>query len=352
MAELSQSHGRVSAIIPARNEEAMIAACVESLAVQPEIAEILVVDDESKDRTAEIVRELMQQYPRVRLLETGGLPEGWVGKNNAVWRGAREATGEWLLFTDADAVHEPNSATQALATASQNNAAMVSYSPEQVMVKWYEKALIPYVYCRLGKHYSFSEVNDPSKSAAAANGQFLMIRRDVYQSVGGHESVAGEILEDVALAKRVKSAAHRIWFGSGKRIVRVRMYRSYGAMREGWKKNLYPLMGGTEGAVGPEIIRAVGPVMVALIAAISAGGFLESASAAAGTLLLGLVAISIAYDGELSENQFPHRLVWYGIPGRLLFARVLWASYRAYKQGKLKWKGREYPASTPGASNG
>jgi glycosyltransferase involved in cell wall biosynthesis len=342
----------VSAIVPARNEEGVIAACVESLAGQPEIAEVLVVDDQSADGTAAIVQELMRTNDKVRLLSLKELPPGWVGKNNAVWRGSREAKGEWLLFTDADAVHEKDSAARAVAIAERENAALVSLSPEQVMERWYEKALIPYVYCRLGSRFSFADVNDPRKPAAAANGQFLMIRRDVYSDVGGHSSVADEVLEDVALAKRVKSAGYRIWFGSGKGIVRVRMYRSFRAMWEGWKKNLYPLMGGNDDGVSYEFFRALGPVMATLIAAISTWGLTENIFSAIGVLLLGVAAVSVAYDDELRRNGFSQRLVLYGLPGRLLFARVLWASVRGHKRGKLKWKGREYPVSTSRASNG
>src|SRR5262245_8184799 len=94
----------ISAIIPARNEEAVIADCVRSVAAQPGVLEILVINDQSTDRTAEIVRGLTKEIPKLRLLETGDLPAGWVGKNNAVWLGAQNAKGKWLLFTDADAV--------------------------------------------------------------------------------------------------------------------------------------------------------------------------------------------------------------------------------------------------------
>ena len=234
----------ISAIVPARNEEAVIAACLESLLRQPEISEILVVNDQSTDRTAEIVRGLMPANPRLRLLETEGLPSGWVGKNNAVAMGAREATGAWLLFTDADAVHEPGAAARALQIAQEKHASLVSFSPQQITETWYEKALIPFVYCRLAKQFSFDAVNDPASSAAAANGQFLMIRRDTYEAIGGHTSVASEVLEDLALAKRAKEAGYRLWFAPGHGIVRVRMYRSYVAMWQGWKKNLYRLVGG------------------------------------------------------------------------------------------------------------
>jgi hypothetical protein len=342
---------RISAIVPARNEEQVIGACVESLGRQAEIEEILVVNDQSSDRTTAIVREWMQRLPQLRLVESRELPTGWVGKNNAVWLGAREAKGEWLLFTDADAVHSNDSAKRAMAIAQQENAVMVSFSPDQVMETWYEKSLIPYVYCRLARRFPFAEINDPGKAAAAANGQFLMIRRDSYEAVGGHAVVAAEVLEDVALAKRIKSAGYRIWFGSGKGIVRARMYRSFSAMWEGWKKNLCPLMGGSAAAVGKEFVRAVVPVLATTIATVSTWGLTESLVGAFGVLALGTIGIFVADDGELTRNQFPTGLVRYGIPGRLLFAGVLWASCRSHRRGKLEWKGREYPVGTPGASN-
>jgi cellulose synthase/poly-beta-1,6-N-acetylglucosamine synthase-like glycosyltransferase len=283
-------------------------------------------------------------------MEAGELPAGWVGKNHAVWKGAREAKGEWLLFTDADAVHEKNSAARALETAAENGAAMVSFSPEQVLVKWYEKALIPYVYCRLASRFSYAEVNDPPNKIAAANGQFLMIRRDVYDAVGGHASVAGEVLEDVALAKNVKSAGWRIWFGIGRGIVRVRMYRSFGAMWEGWKKNLYPLMGGTREAVLREFLRAVVPVAATFIATATAWAWTAHWMNGLTVLILGFAGMSVAYDGELRASGFAPRLVRYGIPGRVLFGAVLLASNWGYRRGKLGWKGREYPVGGARAS--
>ncbi len=130
---------RITAIVPARNEEALIGACVKSLAAQPEIAEILVVNDQSSDGTAAAVRRVAAEIPKLKLLEIGKLPEGWVGKNNAVWRGAAEAHGRWLLFTDADAELLPGAAMRALQIAEESNAALVSFSPEQVTETWYEK---------------------------------------------------------------------------------------------------------------------------------------------------------------------------------------------------------------------
>jgi glycosyltransferase involved in cell wall biosynthesis len=346
----SQNPLQVAAIVPARNEEAVIAACVTSLALQPEIAEILVIDDQSVDQTATIVRKLMNSMPKLRLLETETLPPDWVGKNYAVWLGAREANCEWLLFTDADALHDRDSASRSLALAANENAAMVSVSPEQVMRTWYEKALIPYIYCRLAGKFSFDEINNPKSAAAAANGQFLLIRKDVYEAVGGHASVACEVLEDVALAKRVKSAGYRIWFGSGRGIVRVRMYRTFRAMWQGWKKNLFQLMGGNLEAATREIARAVLPTLTTAVVATAIGLFARSSPDVLGILIFGAILISIAYGNQLRRNQFSSALALYAIPASLLFAAVLWASYLSHKRGKLEWKGREYPVGTPGAS--
>ena len=332
----------ISAIVPARNEEASIAACIESLARQPEISEILVVNDQSTDKTAAIVRGLMAAVPNLRLLETLGVPEGWVGKNHAVALGAREATNSWLLFTDADAEHEPGAAAKALQVAQETNAALVSFSPEQVMEKWYEKALIPFIYCRLARIFSYDAVNDPASPDAAANGQFLMIRRVAYDAVGGHASVAAEVLEDVALALRIKSAGYRLAFLSGKGIVRVRMYRSFASMWEGWTKNLYKLIGGTPKAVFREL-ESTFPWIVLLILLL---GIKFPFALFAGVWLL--IFRQINYGSELTRNQFRFSLILYYVPAVALYAGVLWASCRRHARGTVEWKGREYPVQAAG----
>jgi glycosyltransferase involved in cell wall biosynthesis len=338
---LASSRASVCAIIPARNEEAAIAACIASLTKQPEIAEILVVNDQSTDGTATVVRGLTEKIQNLRLLDSGALPGGWVGKNYALWVGVQQAKSAWLLFTDADAEHERNSAARALEAAQQHDAALVSFSPEQVTQQWYEKALIPYVYLRLAKHFSYEKVNDPNSPAAAANGQFLMMRRDVYDSIGGHSGVAGEVLEDVALAMRTKAAGHRIWFASGKGIVRVRMYRSFQAMWQGWKKNLYRLMGGTPWSVFREMESNLPWIPLLLILAGLKFPFLLFI----GVLLV--IARQTAYGLDLARNQYPLSFIFYYVPGVALYVAVLWASYRSHIHGRIEWKGREYSVGTP-----
>ncbi len=339
----ARSPARVTAIVPARNEEAVIAACVESLAGQLEITEIVVVNDESSDRTGEFVRGLAEKISRLRLVEVQEVPAGWVGKNYATSVGASQATGDWLLFTDADAELQPGAVQRALELAQENSAALVSFSPEQVTERWYEKALIPFVYCRLARHYSFDAVNDPASGAAAANGQFLMIRREAYEAIGGHAQIAGEVLEDVALARCAKAAELRLWFGSGAGLVRVRMYRSFAAMWGGWKKNLYLLIGGKPGAVFREL-REVFPWIPVLVILL---GLKTPIAAFLGVWLL--IFRQVSYGSELKRNHYPFSLILYYVPAVLLYAGVLWASYRSHASGKVEWKGREVPVGVTNA---
>jgi glycosyltransferase involved in cell wall biosynthesis len=329
---------RITAIVPARNEELVIEACVRSLARQAEIAEIIVVDDHSTDRTAEIVRGLMREILNLRLLQAPEMPAGWLGKNHALWQGAKHASSGWLLFTDADAELLDGAAARGLGIAEETDAVLVSFSPEQVTETWYEKALIPFVYCRLGRYFSYRAVNDEKSGDAAANGQFLMILGDVYKAIGGHEGVAGDVLEDVALAKRTKAAGNRIWFGSGAGLVRVRMYRSFNAMWEGWKKNLYLLVGGTPGAVYQELFSVVPWIPLWIPFALLLLGLKAPISLLAGAGLL--MARHAVYASTLLRNQFRGIYILYYIPAVALYAGVLWASYRAHARGVVEWKGR------------
>ena len=326
----------ITAIVPARDEETVIAACVESLAKQPEIAEILVVNDQSRDRTAAVVRQLAARFPGLQLLEAQEPPQGWVGKNNSLMLGARRADSDWLLFVDADVELEESAAARALQIARENSAVLVSFSPEQITEKWYEKALIPFVYCRLARRFSFAAVNDPNSKVAAANGQFFLIRREPYDAVGGHSRFAGDVLEDVALAQAIKAAGYRIWFGSGKGIVRARMYRTFRSMWEGWRKNLYRLVGGTRWAAFREG-ESVFPWMPLLVILL---GIKFPAAMFAGVLLLLLRQMN--YGAELVRNQYPLSFIIYYIPAVFLYTGVLAASCRSHVRGKVQWKGREY----------
>ncbi|MFZ0739458.1 MAG: glycosyltransferase family 2 protein [Candidatus Acidiferrales bacterium] len=336
----------ISAIIPARNEEASIARAVESLDRQAEVSEIIVVNDESTDRTGEILAEMASRIPRLRVLETGSLPRGWVGKNYAVTLGARAAHSEWLLFVDADTELLPGAVSRALADAQEHAAALVSYSPEQEMKTLGEEILIPFIYCRLAEHFSYERVNDPRLPDAAANGQFVLMRRSVYEAIGGHESVRSRVLEDVALARRVKAAGNMIFFGPGQGIVRTRMYRSFGAMWQGWTKNLYELIGGTPSALAVELLLTFPWIEAVLVVAGFAGARRGHwvVLAAAALVLLG---DHLRYERSLRRNRLRVSNIQYYVPASCVYAAVLIASYWKSAHGSIAWKGRKYPARTP-----
>ena len=318
------------------------------MAAQPEIGEVIVVNDQSTDRTGEILAGLALRIPKLRVLATHDLPRGWVGKNHAASVGAAAATGDWLLFTDADTFHLLGAARRALADAVDHDAVLVSYSPEQELETFWERALIPFVYCRLAARFSLARVNDPRQPDAAANGQFLLILRDAYESVGGHAAVASEIVEDVALARQVKREGYRIYFTAPIGIVRTRMYRSFAAMWQGWTKNLYPLMGGglRSAMVELEAFPVSETLALALVWAVLFRTEHVSPWFLPAIFLGALAGAHLRYAAALYRNLFPASLVKYYIPGACLYAAALVASWWKNTRGAVVWKGREYPAKS------
>jgi glycosyltransferase involved in cell wall biosynthesis len=337
----------VSAIIPARNEEASIARAVESIAAQPAIEEVIVVNDQSTDGTSEILAGLSARIPKLKIINIDALPPGWVGKNYAVAVGAAAAQGEWLLFTDADTFHMAGSTRRALNDAVERNAVLVSYSPEQELGSFWERALIPFVYCRLAAKFSYAQVNDPARPEAAANGQFLMVLRDAYENIGGHSAISGEILEDVALARHMKQSGYGIYFTAPMGIVRTRMYHSFRAMWQGWTKNLYPLVGGKPVALLIELSEVLPWLEVGLLVFVWAALLRRQASAPwvlALFLLIALLGRSLRYGADLYKNLYPFSFIRYYVPGVSLYAAALIASWWKNTRGAVVWKGRSYPA--------
>jgi hypothetical protein len=331
----------VSVIIPARNEEANLGACLASLVTQENVrAEIIVVDDNSTDRTAEVAR----QFHGVRVVAAGELPAGWSGKCHAMSCGASEATGMWLLFTDADTIHLTGSLGRALAEARETGAELLSYSPAQDVESFWEQAVMPVVFAELAETYPPREVCDPSSPAAAANGQYLLISRDAYDAVGGHAACSGTLLEDVALARRVKQSGRSIRFRFGGDVVRTHMYRGLDELREGWTKNLALLF---PDARQRSVHRAAefGVIAGAGLAAIVAAfrgqrkTALTAAAIAGGAYFGFMRRIRKAHMGRLAEAV--------SIAGLPMFAYLLARSERRYRTGvPIRWKGRDYePAS-------
>jgi len=355
--DIVQHHPELSLIIPARNEEASLATCLESLIGQNGLSfEIIVVNDHSTDRT----REIAASFPGVRVIDAGPLPVGWTGKNNAVATGAREARGNWLLFTDADTVHLPGSLARALSEAKEHNVDLLSYSPEQIAVTFWEMAVLPVVFAELARQYPPSKVSEPNSPQAAANGQYILVKREAYDAVGGHAAVASNILEDVALARAVKDSGRKIRFRYAADAVRTRMYRNFHQLREGWTKNL-ALLFPNPGRLAVQTLLLWGFPWVVLLFPLAmilgAGliyelGDLQALHRWLTTLsgvgrhwwwiTIAVLGFSRNY-GMMRRANFDLTMEFLGASfGMPMFAYLLLRSKRAHAKGNVPWKGRDY----------
>lgn len=339
---ISRAAPSVSVIIPARNEEACLGPCLQSLISQTGIDfEIIVVDDHSSDRTLEIARSFAGHTPNCgfRIIDAPVLALNSTGKNNALVAGVKAARGHWCLFTDADTIHLPGSMVRAVDEATRHKAEMLSYSPEQTVVSFAEKAVMPVIFAELAVSYLPSEVTNPKSSAAAANGQYILITREAYDAVGGHAAIADQILEDVALARNVKRSGRKIFFRYGGDAVRARMYRNFSQLREGWTKNL-ALLFSSAGTLAmlrlAEFALITAGFAVTILELVRGNwlGAILSAALAAITSCLFLIRIRRAHFSA-SANA----LAVFGLP---LFAYLLLRSRNLHRQGVVEWKGRTY----------
>jgi hypothetical protein len=244
-----------------------------------------------------------------------------------------------LLFTDADTVHRGGSLARSLAEARQQKASLLSYSPEQEVHGFWEKAVMPVIFAELASKYRPSEVSNPASSAAAANGQYILVSREAYEAVGGHAAVATSLLEDVALARAVKASGRKIFFRYGGDAVRTRMYRSFAQLREGWTKNLVLLF---RSPVRLAVLRLTEFVLIAggataTIATGLHGKWHPAGAAAILTLILGAFFLKRIRRAHFSWDANVLALV--GLP---LFSYLLLRSKMAYRNGTVTWKGRHY----------
>jgi chlorobactene glucosyltransferase len=230
----------ISICIPARNEENNIRRCVESALGQdyPNI-EVIVLDDRSTDLTPTQLREVASRDSRLLPINGTDLPAGWAGKPHALYQASAAARGEWLCFVDADTFLAPQAISSCYAKAIETQADMFTTMNEQILGTFWEKVVMPLVMTALSVGFSPRKVNDPHTRDAIANGQFIMIRRTVYDAIGGHEKVKDQIVEDKAISEQVKWNGHRLVVADGSQVIRTRMYTSLPSMWEGWTKNIY-----------------------------------------------------------------------------------------------------------------
>jgi glycosyltransferase involved in cell wall biosynthesis len=341
---------QLSVIIPARNEEQNLPGCLASLLLQSEPGfalgidwELIVVDDASTDATRTLAAQPGATVLDAPPLELRGDKRGFTGKTNACWHGAQNASGRWLLFTDADTLHEPGDLRRALHEAEKYNVALLSYSPRQIVHGLAQHALMPLVFSELATVYPPSEVNDPARRTAAANGQFILAERDAYFAVGGHRAVGRSVLEDVDLAWNIKRAASRNQ-GRGIRLryapdaLSTRMYRGFGDMVEGWSKNLALLF---PHALSLAAWRVLDVLLLLLPLVFFVFPYLTQLQR--GLILLIWARTAFRFYRRVVRSNFGFADCALSILGLPLFIVLLvrsWMLHRIFHQ--VAWKGREY----------
>ena len=222
----------VSIVVPARDEAENLMRLLPSLlCLEPAPSEVLVVDDRSRDRTASVAAGF-----GMRVLASTEPPPGWSGKNWACRLGAESSSGEWLLFTDADTWHAPESLGVALSRATAEGADLLSVLTGQECRSLWERLVLPFAYAHYFAAAASEWANDDGARSAIANGQYLLVRRSWYDRVGGHGAVRASLGEDVELARLVRRAGGRVRLYRAEALVRVRMYRSLGAIQAGFRK--------------------------------------------------------------------------------------------------------------------
>ncbi len=321
--EADASVSDVAVIIPARNEAANIERAVAGL----RRARVVVVDDHSTDGTAALAAKAGAE-----VIAAPPLRRYWLGKPNACWAGAQATHGKWLLFADADSWYEPEFLPSLVAHASRHELNMATVFPRPVCRSWFEKLLLPYAMGLYFAGVNPRAVNDPAKSDALANGQSLLFRRDAYEFIGGHRSVMSSVVEDGALAGRVKRHRMKVAVMRAERLASVRMYDSFGALWRGFEKNSMRVLHSGGGARAAVLLASL--LMTSwlpLLALLAVEGFWTPFA-----MLLPMPAV--AWHG------------WYGGVGRAMAAPVAIYTVPAIALSALakalfglttNWKGRE-----------
>ena len=345
----------VSVIVPARNEAATITTVVTSvLATRYRNLELLVVDDRSTDATADVVLGLATGDRRLRLISGGELPQGWYGKPWACHQGAQSATGEILLFTDADTRHAPTLLGHAVSTLRATGADLLTIAPEQQCLSFWERTIMPQVWVLLGLRYHPDTVNHARRARdVIANGQFIMIPRATYEAMGTHAAVRREVAEDLALAQRYWSAGRRLHFAFAERLMSTRMYSNLPQIIEGWSKNIY--LGGRRSYPADPWLRRLVPVMLS-----AAMGFwllppalllLALAGVVPHALLAPAILATVGGAAFWSLTSFGMKIpAWYGLayPLGALMTLFIVARSTVRGAGRIEWKGRTYGTAVNG----
>jgi chlorobactene glucosyltransferase len=335
--------GRVSVLIPARDEEANLERCVSGLlggTTAPD--EVIVYDDGSTDATPQILARLAAADARVRVLRGGELPPGWVGKPYACHRLAEAATGDVMVFLDADVALMPTGLARLASLLADYRADVVTVGPRQLTGSFAERLVIPLLHLSWLAWLPLPLIwrtRDPR--LLVANGQLLAVWRPAYRTLGGWAGVRSEVVDDMAFCRRAKAAGQRVVFADGHRMAVCRMYRGGREMWEGFSKNLYEGIGARP--LGLAVVAALHawvfllPYAALLAALLGVGTLLLPGAVGMGANLLARAALALRFR-QPAEGIVLHPLAV------LVLLAIALNSFRWARRGAIRWRGRVYAA--------
>ena len=346
----------VSIIVPARNEARVIDRCVGSLTRLEGAAlgirhEIIVVDDGSTDDTAERVAALDRgAATSLRLLAGEPLPEGWFGKPWACIQGAEAARGDLLLFTDADTVHEPPLLIRTVAALREDDLDALSLMGRQEMGTFAERLVQPQIFALIGARFRGLDrpVDRSRRRHAIANGQFILVGREVYEAMGGHAAVRGEVVEDLRLAQEIVDGGYRLGVRLGEDVFTTRMYTSLGEIVDGWTKNVATGARQAAGSLAPVALPGILIFLLGIWLLPPAALLLGVAGVWGGAALVWAAMATLTC--ALIQTGIYHRMGsrwWMGAIYPAGTAVVAFILLRSWIRGdrRIEWKGRRYSGS-------
>ncbi len=343
----------VSVIIPAYNEAVNIQDCIISVLASElphqDCLQVLVADDGSTDATRTLALAMADQDPRVQLIPVPPRPQDavWQGKNWACTKAVLQATGDYWLFIDADVRLAPQAIATAVVKAEQDRIGLLSLSPNILcgcLAEWLVQPLMGSI---LAVGFSFAGVNDPTQPEQAfAAGPFMLFHRSVYEAVGGHQAVADNLVEDVALAQLIKQQGHRLYYAQGLELMEVRMYQDWAGLWEGWTKNYYlgngrNLFSTLYSALVMQVVYTFPWIGLGLAIALE---IVERSAAGVVPVMLGIGAISLQYYYRLQTAQRfrqPLRYAWLSWLSGILVSSIAVGSIIKTETGwGWTWRGR------------
>jgi len=335
----------VSVVIPAHNEERVVDKCALSLRNQSHRnIQIIFVLDRCTDRTLEILKRHADEDDRITIVENDSCPEGWTGKCNAAKIGAAKATGDWLLFTDADTQFDEELIRCAVASAINRDASLLSILSTLTITKNYERIVQPIASTCLVRQFPIDRINSEHKTRPFANGQFLLFSRSKYDDIGGHDAVKDHLLEDIAFAKVVHRSGGKIQVLFADGLLKCSMYPTFSAFQNGWKRIYIEACNRSIKRLKQNAVTVliVGNILPAAGVAGIIVGRLTSPSLF-WTSIASLLATAFVIAWLYRINRAPMIFAVFSPIGALVVAKLFLDAARMLQRKKpIRWGGKEY----------